>query len=393
MPRRYLAFLILVAAGGYGVYSMVSGGGGAGGQAGMGDAMPVEVAEVVAKDVREWREFTGRLSAVESAEIRPRVSGVIQKLHFAEGQMVEAGQPLFTIDPRPYAATLKAAQATAALAEAEFARARTLIADKAIPKREFDQRKNEVEIARAALTRAQLDIEYTEVRSPIKGRASRPELTVGNLVDSGGNAPVLTSVVSIAPIYADVEIDEQTFVRYLQPALGSQETISSIPVELALSTGDKTYTGRVQSFDNQLNIASGTIRVRTIFDNADGSLLPGLFARVRIADAAAHPVILVAEKAIGTDQSRKFVIVVKEDGTTEQRAVTLGGVAEGLRIVEDGLKPGEKIVINGTQRVFFPGAPVVPELVAMNGDKLDNGLQMTDDKAPAERAPQEPVKE
>ncbi len=364
MPRRYLVFLILLAAGGYGVYSMVSGRG-AGGQAGMGGPMPVEVAEVVAKDIRQWREFTGRLSAVESAEIRPRVSGVIQKLHFTEGQMVEAGQPLFTIDPRPYAATLKAAQATAALAEAEFARASALIADKAIPKREFDQRRNEVEIARAALTRAQLDMEYTEVRSPIKGRASRPELTVGNLVDSGGNAPVLTSVVSTHPMYADVEIDEQTFVRYLQPALGSQETISSIPVELALSTGDKTYTGRVQSFDNQLNIASGTIRVRTVFDNEYGSLLPGLFARVRIADAVPHPAILVAEKAIGTDQSRKFVIVVKQDGTTEQRAVTLGGVAEGLRIITDGLSAGEKIVINGTQRVFFPGAPVVPELVSM----------------------------
>ncbi|MCE2927897.1 MAG: efflux RND transporter periplasmic adaptor subunit [Rickettsiales bacterium] len=336
-----------------------------GGQGAAGGPMPVSVAEVVAKDIRQWRQFTGRLSAVESAEIRPRVSGVIQQLHFAEGQMVEAGQPLFTIDPRSYAATLKAAEAAAALAEAEFARARTLIADKAIPKREFDQRKNEVEIARAALTRAKLDMEYTEVRSPIRGRVSRPELTVGNLVDSGGNAPVLTSVVSIAPIYADVEIDEQTFVRYLQPALASQEKTSAIPVELVLSTGDKTYTGRVQSFDNQLNIASGTIRVRTVFDNEDGSLLPGLFARVRIADAVSQPSILVSERAIGTDQNRKFVIVVKEDGTTEQRAVTLGGVAEGLRIITEGLSAGEKIVVNGTQRIFFPGAPVVPELVDM----------------------------
>jgi multidrug efflux system membrane fusion protein len=336
-----------------------------GGPGAAGGPMPVSVAEVVAKDIRQWRQFTGRLSAVESAEIRPRVSGVIQQLHFAEGQMVEAGQPLFTIDPRSYAATLKAAEAAAALAEAEFARARTLIADKAIPKREFDQRKNEVEIARAALTRAKLDMEYTEVRSPIRGRVSRPELTVGNLVDSGGNAPVLTSVVSIAPIYADVEIDEQTFVRYLQPALASQEKTSAIPVELVLSTGDKTYTGRVQSFDNQLNIASGTIRVRTVFDNEDGSLLPGLFARVRIADAVSQPSILVSERAIGTDQNRKFVIVVKEDGTTEQRAVTLGGVAEGLRIITEGLSAGEKIVVNGTQRIFFPGAPVVPELVDM----------------------------
>jgi len=386
-----IVIVAIGAAGYYGYTHFFAHGGPSAGMPGMGGAVPVGVAEVIERDVQQWREFSGRLVAVDSAMIRPRVSGTIDKIHFKEGQWVEKDQPLFTIDQKPYAATLQSAQARATLAEAELTRAKSLIADKAIPQREYDQRKNDAEVARADLTRARLDYDYTVVKAPIAGRVSRAEVTVGNLVDAGGNAPVLTSVVSNAPIYADFDVDEQTFVRFMQSVSTDPEQIQKIPVQLTLSGSDKIYEGHVQSFDNQLNTTSGTIRVRTVYDNKDGALIPGLFARVRLADAVAVKSLLISDRAIGTDQSKKFVIVVAPDNKTERREVKLDGVAsDGLRIVEEGLKPGEKIVVSGTQRIMMPGQPVTPELVSMEAKDSGSGIQDSGEKrsdAPAQ--PQE----
>jgi multidrug efflux system membrane fusion protein len=334
-------------------------------------APPVAAAEVIVRKVQLWQEFSGRLMAMESAEIRPRVSGTIEKVHFEEGQIVEKGDPLFTIDPRTYQAALQSAQAQATLAEAEFERAKSLVADKALPQREYDSRKNAVEMARAELTRAKLDMEYTSVKAPISGRVSRAEITVGNLVDAGGMAPVLTRIVSDRPIYADFDIDEQTFLRYLQSVASDQEKLKNIPVMLGLSGSDTMpYQGHVQSFDNQLDVMSGTIRVRAVFANEDGDLIPGLFARVRMGSPAETEVILITDRAVGTDQNKKFVLVIGEGGATERREIKLGGMSDGFRIIESGLKPGEKIIVSGLQRVMMPGQPVAPEIVPMDYDPL-----------------------
>ncbi len=368
MPRtnfRFIIFLGALAIAGYFVYEYLTpqnpaAGGGNG-------PMQVNVAEVLERDIRQWRDFSGRLVAVDSVTVRPRVSGTIEKIHFREGELVSEGQALFTIDQKPYAAALQAAQAKAALAEADFRRAKVLVSDKTIPQRLYDQRRNDVEVARADLTHAKLEYEYTVIKSPIAGRVSRAEVTMGNLVVAGPNAPVLTSVVSISPIYADIDVDEQTFVRFMQPASVDPEKVKDIPVQLGLSgNSGKVYEGHVQSFDNQINVSSGTIRVRAVFDNADGALIPGLFAMVRLADAVPVKSLLVAERAIGTDQSKKFVIIVKNDNTTERREVKLDGIADGLRIIGSGLNPGEKIIVDGMQRIMMPGQPVAPVLVAMD---------------------------
>lgn len=331
-----------------------------------GGAMPppVEAAEVISRKIRQWREFSGRLVAVESAEIRPQVSGLIETVLFKEGEKVEKGQPLFTIDPRPYQAALDAAQARHTLAASELERAKTLLAEKAIPQREYDQRKNAAEVARADLTRAKLDFEHTLIESPVAGRVSRAEITAGNLVDVG--MPVLTTVVSDTPIYADFDIDETSFLTYLQAVGPDTEKLKSVPVTLGLSGEEGApHEGRVQSFDNRLNPATGTLRVRAVFDNEDGALIPGLFARMRLGSAEETQAVLITDRAVGTDQNKKFVLVVGEGGKTERREIKLGGMADGLRIVNEGLKPGEKIIVSGMQRVMMPGQPVTPETVPM----------------------------
>jgi membrane fusion protein, multidrug efflux system len=367
--KKIIVLLLIVLVIGFFVFRHFAPAGGPGGM--MGGAPPVGIAPVIERSVQQWHEFSGRLVAVDSAQIRPRVAGTIEKIHFQEGEWVEKGQPLFTIDQRTYLANLQAAQARATLAEAEMNRAKTLIADKAIPQREFDQRKSDADMARAELTRARLDYDYTVIKAPISGRVSRAEITVGNLVDAGGNAPVLTSVVSSDPIYADFDIDEHTFLRYLQVVGPDKQKLNDVPVRLVLSDKSEPYTGHVQSFDNQLDTGSGTIRVRALFENASGALVPGLFASVSIGDPTNTQAILITDRAVGTDQSKKFVIVVGADNKTERREVKLGGMAEGLRIVESGLKPGEKIIVSGLQRVMMPGQPVTPEETTMDAPPLN----------------------
>lgn len=338
---------------------------GAGGGWGAGGAAPVSVAEVIEKQVQLWHDFSGRLNAVEQVEIRPRVSGTIDKVHFKNGDLVKAGDKLFTIDPRPYEAALQSAVARAVLADAELKRAQTLLSEKAIPQREFDQRKNDAAVARADLVTAKLNLEYTQITAPISGRLSRAEITLGNLVEAGPNAPVLTSIVSSDPIYADFDVDEATYIKYVQSKATQSGEAGKIPVSLALmGDSDFPHKGNIDSFDNRMNDTSGTIRVRASFANPTGALVPGLFARVRIGENAASNVLLITDRAVSTDQSKRFVLVVDKENKAEYREVKLGGMAQGLRIVEEGLKPGEKIIVNGLQRAR-PGQPVVPEVVSM----------------------------
>lgn len=331
----------------------------------MGGGLPVNVAEVIERKVQQWQEYSGRLVAVDRAEIRPQVSGLIESIHFDEGQRVKKGDLLFTIDQRPYKTALDAAQARYTLANTELVRAKTLVVQKVVSQREYDQRKNAADVAKAELTRAQLDYDYTLIKAPVSGRVSRAEITVGNLVDAS-NPPVLTTVVTDQPIYADFDMDEITFLQYLQTIGTDAGKLKDIPVRLTLAgSSGKPCKGRMQSFDNQLDTGTGTIRARAIFKNKDGTLIPGLFVRVQLGHAKDFNAFLVTDRAIGTDQNKKFVLVVGKDNKVEYREVELGGLADGLRIIREGLHPGEKIIVNGTQRAQ-PGMPVTPEVVPMD---------------------------
>ncbi|VVD77650.1 efflux RND transporter periplasmic adaptor subunit [Pandoraea commovens] len=324
-------------------------------------AAEVDVAAVVSRTITEWQSYSGRLEAVDRVDVRPQVAGTIVSVHFKDGALVKKGDVLFTIDPRPFAAEadraaaqLAAAQARASYATTDAARADRLIADNAIAKRDYDEKQNaakealaNVKAAKAAVEAAQVNLGYTQVTAPVTGRVSRAELTVGNVVSSGPNAPLLTTLVSVSPIYASFEVDEQTYLQYL-----GRDRNSKVPVALGLAN-ETGYSrkGVVTSVDNRLDTSSGTIRVRASIDNADGSLVPGLYARVKVGGGQAHAAILIDDAAVGTDQAKKFVLVIDANNKVQYREVTLGGLSDGLRIVISGLKPGERIVVNGLQRV------------------------------------------
>ena len=333
---------------------------------------PVSSAVVVQKAVTETQEFSGRLEAIETVEIRPRVSGYITAVNFKPGAEVKKGDVLFVIDPRPYQAEADRTQAAAAAARAradlarlELQRAERLLADKAVAQREFDERaagQKELDAnARAAAAQheaARLNLAYTRVTAPIDGRVSKAEITLGNLVDA---TAVLTSVVSLDRIYASFDGDEDTYLRVSRRVHAGQPV--DVKVGLAGEAGFP-HSGKLEFVDNQLDSRSGSVRMRATLANSERQLAPGLFARVQIAGGAPQQQILITDRAIGTDQDRKFVYVVDKDGKAEYRAVKLGPVNEGLRIVREGLKPGEKIVVNGLQRVR-PGAPVTAQTVPM----------------------------
>lgn len=333
---------------------------------------PVSSAVVLQKAVTETQEFSGRLEAIEIVEIRPRVSGYITAVNFKPGAEVKKGDVLFVIDPRPYQAEADRTQAAAAAARAradlarlELQRAERLLADKAVAQREFDERaagQKELDAnARAAQAQheaARLNLAYTRVTAPIDGRVSKAEITLGNLVDA---TAVLTSVVSLDRIYASFDGDEDTYLRV------SRRVHAGQPVEVKVGLAGEEgfpHTGKLEFVDNQLDSRSGSVRMRATFANSERLLAPGLFARVQIAGGAPQQQILITDRAIGTDQDRKFVYVVDKAGNAEYRAVKLGPVNEGLRIVREGLKPGEKIVVNGLQRVR-PGAPITAQTVPM----------------------------
>jgi multidrug efflux system membrane fusion protein len=338
---------------------------------------PVDVAVVLNQNITDWQSYSGRLQAVDHVEIRPQVPGTIVAVYFKDGALVKKGDPLFLIDPRPYvaavdqaAAQLAAAKARASFAVTDYARAQKLIADNAIAKRDFDQKSNsaleaqaDVKAAQAALETAQVNLGYTRITAPVSGRMSRAELTVGNIVAVGSAAPALTTLVSVSPMYASFDVDEQTYLQYL-----SRDNKGAIPVRLGLAN-ETGYSrlGKVASVDNELNSSSGTIRVRATFDNADGVLLPGLYARVEVGGGAPHPAVLIDDRAVGTDQDKKFVLVVDQQSHAQYRAVTTGNMYQGMRVITAGLKPGERIVVSGLQRVR-PGSPVTPNVVPMTGE-------------------------
>jgi len=341
----------------------------------MGQMPPAEVeVEIVGEhDITIWNEFTGRLEAVENIEIRPRVSGAIEKVHFTDGQMVKKGDVLFTIDQDQFYAESARAEAQLAgarsqnlLAETELNRAKKLFAAKAISAQEYDAKKNAAKLATANLKSASAEVKltslnlgYSKVRAPVSGKIGRPEVTQGNLVQAG--TVVLTTLVDISPIFAAFEVDENTYLNMQSP---NSETM----VELGLSNdAGFTYKGKIKGFDNQLNTSSGTIRARAQFDNADGKLIPGLFSRIRIGTSSAKA-ILVDQKAIGTDQDRKFVMVVDDKNIAQPRPVVLGSEYNGKRVITSGIAVGEKVIVNGLQKAM-PGAPVKPVVKTAIGAK------------------------
>lgn len=344
-------------------------------------ATPVSVAQVVSQDVAAWNEFSGRLEAVERVDVRARVSGAVQAVHFREGSLVKAGDLLVTIDPAPYQAEVArveaqvaAAQARVTYSQSEAQRAKSLWDDRAVAKREFDEKDNaareaaaNLRAAQAALQSAQLNLGYTQVRAPVAGRVGKVEVTTGNLVAAGAGAPVLTTLVSVSPIYASFDADEKVVrdaLASLPGGAAERRGLERIPVEMQTG-GDKATTGRLQLVDNQVDAKSGTLRVRAQFDNKDGALIPGQFAKLRMGQARNEAALLVNERAVGTDQDKRYVIVVGAGNQAEWRPVTLGASVNGLRVVTSGLKGGERIVVGGVQRVR-PGSVLAPKDVAMD---------------------------
>ena len=339
-------------------------------------ATTVDVAEVVSRNIVDWQNYSGKLEAVEHVEIRPLVGGTLTAVHFKDGSLVQKGDLLFTIDPRSYEAEvargqaqLAAAQARAAYTASDVARAERLLSDNAIAQRDVDEKKNaaleaaaNVLAAQAALKVATLHLDYTRITAPVSGRISRAELTVGNVVAPGTGSPPLSTLVSVSQVYASFDVDEQSFLKYVNPA---QANNKKIPVFLGLAN-ETGYSreGRVTSIDNRVDTSSGTVRVRAVFDNQDGLLLPGLYARIRLGGNAPHQALLIDEKSVGTDQSKRFVLIVDKDNHTAYREIQVGASQDNLLIVEDGLKAGEHIVVNGLQRTH-PGDTITPNLVPM----------------------------
>jgi RND family efflux transporter MFP subunit len=345
-------------------------------------APPVTAAKAVARDVTEWNEFTGRLEAVHNVDVRPRVSGLVASVHFTEGALVRRGDVLFEIDPRPFQTDVDRLRADLARARAAFARtsaerdrATRLSAENAISTEEHDRRSSsaaeaeaQVSAVEAALRAAELNLEFTRVVAPISGRVGRAIVTEGNLVTSGpGEATLLTTLVSLDPIYASFEVDEQSFLAFQRNAAGTRGGTAARwgDIRMALA-GDPDFprTGRLQFLDNQLDAATGTIRVRAVFANADGALTPGLFVRLQMSASRPYPAVLVQDQAVGTDLDKRFVYVVGKDQAIAYRPVTLGPIVDGLRVVRNGLQPEEVVLVNGLQRVR-PGAKVNAALQPM----------------------------
>lgn len=345
----------------------------------------MSVAEVVQRDVVDWEEYTGRLEAVKRVEIRPRVSGYVLGVHFTEGAEVRKGQLLFQIDPRPFQAEvdqarrfLERARSQLVKAKGDLERGDRLLTARAISREEYDQRtaasreaEAAVRAATAALEAAALNLEFTRVSAPIAGRVSRAQVVEGNLVAGGsGNATLLTTIVSLDPIYAYFDIDERAFLRYAAQARTAAAN-GGLPVALGLgSEAGHPHEGRLDFVDNGVDPQTGTIRARGVFPNADRRFTPGLFVRVKLPLSDRYPALLVNERAIGTDQGNKFVLVLDDRNTVQYRAVKLGPALDGLRVVREGLAAGDRVVVNGLQRVR-PGMPVAPETVSMQNLKPD----------------------
>lgn len=343
-------------------------------------AVPVSVAKAESRRIATWEEFSGRLEAIERVEVRPRVGGSILKAHFREGAMVKKGDLLVTIDPEPYEAAVERAKAQVsaeearlALAKSELDRGRQLVNSRTIAQSGLDQRSSaydeaqaSLRSAKAALRSAELDLQYTEVRAPITGRVGRLEVTAGNLVAASSASPVLTTLVSVDPIYASFSANEEVVTRALSRLAASSKgnAIERIPVQIGTAVDNGTpISGHIQLINNEVDAQTGTIAVRAAIDNPNGRLIPGQFVRIRFGEPEPDEKLVISDRAIASDQDKKFVFVVGKDNTIEYRQVTLGRNYDGLRIVESGLKAGEDIVVNGLQRVR-PGVVVDPQPVS-----------------------------
>jgi len=348
----------------------------------------VTVARAIARDITEWDEYVGRLAAIDDVEIRARVSGYLEKSHFKDGQLVEVGELLFTIDPRPYQAQvdradarLSQAKASLALATTNLKRAETLLKTNAIAAEEVDIRRGneqaaaaEVQAAEAELAAVSLDLEFTKVTAPVAGRISRDLVTPGNLVTGGsGGATLLTTIRSLDPIHFYFEADESAFLKYQrldQEGKRPSSRGTPNPVELGLADEDGfPHKGSMDFVENAMDRDTSTIQGRAIFDNPDSTLIPGLFARIRLRGSVLDGAVQIPDRAIGRDQSENFVWVIDDNNVASRRGIETGPIIDGLRVVRNGLKAGERIVINGLQRIR-PGITVAPgeDTIAPTGE-------------------------
>jgi multidrug efflux system membrane fusion protein len=332
----------------------------------------VSVAQVLNQWVREWDDFTGRIEAVETVELRPRVSGHVERVAFREGELVRRGDLLFTTDPRRYQANLdravaelERARSEARLAQSQDQRAQMLVDAKAISREEFEARRAAssqgsaaVRAAEAAVAAARLELQYTRVRAPISGRAGRALVTEGNLAQA--DSTVLATLVSVDPVHVYFEPDEQTYLRHREQGGAG----GAVRVGLANEPG-YPHEGQLDFVDNHVDPRTGTIRARAVLRNPDGRFTPGLFARVQLQGGAAHRALLIDDRAVLTDQDRQYVYVLGAKNAAERRDVKLGRVVDGLRIVESGLAPTDRVIVHGVQKVFFPGMPVAPKTIPM----------------------------
>jgi len=351
-------------------------------------APPVTVAKPVVKDIIERTDFIGRFDAVDQVDIRARVSGYLDKIHFEDGTLVKAGDLLFTIDPRPYRNALEQAQATVTssqvrleFAQSDLDRAEQLRRTGNVTDQVFDQRrqafltaKAELDRAQAALRQAQLDVEFTEVKSPLSGRLSRKLVSEGNLVNA--NETILTNVLTLDPIQFYFDVDERSYLAYSrQTQAGTRTSSNGTANEVLLTLTDErlgTRKGKLDFVDNRLDTASGTIRARAVFENRDMFLTPGLFGRVTIGASDPYRAVLLPEEAIGSDQDRRVVYVVGDNNVVNLRPVRVGRRIDGYRIIREGLKGDETVVVNGVVRVRA-GAPITPQMTTLPPARERNG--------------------
>lgn len=352
------------------------------------EAMPVNVAVVKRQSTQIWNNFSARLEAVDFVELRPQVSGIIVDVNFEDGQYVNEGEVIFVIDPGPFKAevarakaNLQTAKTDHEFAEQQYERAKNLIKTNAISKSNFDQRKNrfestkaEILSAKADLDRVSIDLDRAYVKAPIAGRLGRIEVTKGNLVDGNQNAPVLTTIVSEGFIYANFEVDEQTYLQHIRSYARNKEAERKIPVRLKLNQDSVIYEGTIYTFDNQLDATSGTIRARALFKNSDNALLPGMFAQVEMGSAETKSKIFIDERAIGTDQNRRFVFIVDENNTVAYRELKLGVSSRGQREILSGLDDGDLVIVDGIM-FLRAGMKVKPIII---GDPLSTHLDNSD---------------
>ncbi|WP_158754865.1 efflux RND transporter periplasmic adaptor subunit [Dyella sp. S184] len=385
----------LVAAGVLGSWILLHGNSSQAQSAPGGPPPEVTVAQALTREVSDSAEFTGRLQAVNTVQVQPRVGGFVDSVHFQEGALVHKGDVLFQLDPRPYQAEVdrlsaNQAQAKAALslAETNQHRAAMLLAQHAVAQQEADSQdtaeqsaRAQLEASTAALAAARLNLDFTQVRSPIDGRVSNIRITPGNLVTS---SDVLTSVVTVNPVYVYFDVDEQTWLKLDHLRASASQAGREARIEATMGLVDEAgypHEGRLDFVDNQLHTESGTMRLRAVFDNRDGLYTPGLYARVQLQSGQARPRLLVDDRAIGTDLGNQFVYVVDKERKVEYRKVSTGALFHGLRIVDSGLDASDVVIVNGLQHVR-PGAEVNPQKVAMQY-RLDDSDKAFVDANPA----------